>query len=217
MNLSEMAQRVQYRLQKEGVETPILPMNLTQSDEKKEQIAQHFEAILTLIGFDLKVESLQKTPMRMAQSYSTLFSGLDYQNFPDVHLMSNSISLNEMILVQDIAFISMCEHHLVPIDGKVTIAYVPKKSIVGLSKLSEIVHFFAARPQLQERFTQQLSFALQTILETQEVAILVKATHYCVKITQSNADQSRLKTMNLAGRFKNDSILSQHFFQSIQY
>lgn len=216
---TDRAQLVQMRLLEKGIETPFMQNRISTSqkekEEKKEQLAIHFKAIFELIGLDLTHGSVQKTPERMAKSYLDFVSGLDYHNFPEITLMQNIDSTHQMILVQDIAFISMCEHHFVPIDGKVSIAYLPNQTIIGFSKVIEIVHFFAARPQLQERLTQQIVLALQTILETEDIAIVVQATHYCAKMKPAQADNV-FKTSHLAGQFKTDVMLNNQFFQFIK-
>ncbi len=123
-----------------------------------------------------------ETPHRIAKMYvDEIFSGLDYANFPKITLIENKMKVDEMVTVRDITLTSTCEHHFVTIDGKATVAYIPKDSVIGLSKINRIVQFFAQRPQVQERLTQQILIALQTLLGTNNVAVSIDAVHYCVK------------------------------------
>ena len=110
-----------------------------------------------------------------------IFSGLDYANFPKITVIENKMKVDEMVTVRDITLTSTCEHHFVTIDGKATVAYIPKDSVIGLSKINRIVQFFSQRPQVQERLTQQILVALQTLLGTNNVAVSIDAVHYCVK------------------------------------
>ena len=118
-----------------------------------------------------------------------IFSGLDYHNFPKITRIENRMNnrytyrmnVSEMVLVNDINLTSTCEHHFVTFSGKVSVAYYPKKWVIGLSKINRVVDFFAQRPQVQERLTEQILTAFQTILETDDVAVYVRATHFCVK------------------------------------
>jgi len=120
-------------------------------------------------------------------------------------------SLCEMVKVSDISVISTCEHHFVTIDGQSSVAYIPNDKIVGLSKINRIVRFFAQRPQVQERLTQQVLLALQTLLETDDVAVRIDATHYCVKSRGVMDANSQTQTTALGGRFKSDSIIRSEF------
>ena len=131
-----------------------------------------------------------------------MFSGLDYFNFPKITVIDNKMGVEEMVKVSDISVTSTCEHHFVTIDGTARVAYIPKNKIIGLSKINRIVRFFAQRPQVQERMTQQILVALQTLLETDDVAITIDATHYCVKARGVMDSGSRTQTTALGGIFK---------------
>jgi len=138
--------------------------------------------VMKLIGLDLRDDSLEETPNRLAKMFiDEIFSGMDYANFPKMTKIKNQMKVSEMVQVNDITLTSTCEHHFVTIDGNVAVAYYPKDWVIGLSKINRIVAFFAQRPQVQERLTEQLLTAFQTILETDDVAVYVKATHFCVK------------------------------------
>ena len=112
------------------------------------------------------------------------------------------MGVEEMVRIADIGVVSTCEHHFITIDGIATIAYIPAAKIIGLSKVNRIVRFFAQRPQVQERLTQQVLVALQTLLETEDVAITIDAAHYCVKARGVMDANSRTRTTAVGGKFK---------------
>ena len=164
--LSESAKLVKEALEQRGLETPMRP-NAVSREEKKEKIEYHMREILGLLQLDLTDDSLEETPHRIAKMYvDEIFSGLDYSNFPKITVIENKMNVSEMVRVKDITVTSTCEHHLVTIDGKAAVAYIPRGKIIGLSKINRIVRFFAQRPQVQERMTQQILVALQTLLES---------------------------------------------------
>ena len=204
MALSEAAVKVQAALQERGLETPMLP-NVFTPEERKDKIEFHMKEILTLMSLDLSDDSLVDTPRRIAKMYvDEIFSGLDYENFPKITVIDNKMGFDEMVRVQDISLTSTCEHHLVTIDGTATIAYIPRKKIIGLSKINRIVRFFSQRPQVQERLTQQVLVALQTLLETKDVAVKMDAVHYCVKSRGVMDSTSSTPTTALGGIFKSN-------------
>ena len=176
--LSESAKLVKEALEQRGLETPMRPNNVSR-EEKKDKIEHHMREILGLLQLDLTDDSLEETPHRIAKMYvDEIFSGLDYSNFPKITVIENKMNVSEMVRVKDITVTSTCEHHLVTIDGKAAVAYIPRGKIIGLSKINRIVRFFAQRPQVQERMTQQILVALQTLLESDDVAVTIDATHY---------------------------------------
>lgn len=211
MALSEAAVKVQAALQERGLETPMLP-NVFTPEERKDKIEHHMKEILTLMSLDLSDDSLADTPRRIAKMYvDEIFSGLDYENFPKITVIDNKMGFDEMVRVQDISLTSTCEHHLVTIDGTATIAYLPRKKIIGLSKINRIVRFFAQRPQVQERLTQQVLVALQTLLETKDVAVKMDAVHYCVKSRGVMDSTSSTTTTALGGIFKSNPATRAEF------
>ncbi|MBR9729523.1 GTP cyclohydrolase I FolE [Shewanella intestini] len=213
MALSEAALTVQAALKERGLETPMLPIALSAS-ERKDQIEHHMTQILQLLSLDLSDDSLMDTPKRIAKMYiDEVFSGLDYANFPKITVIENKMGVDEMIRVQDISLTSTCEHHLVTIDGLATVAYLPKTKIIGLSKINRIVRFFAQRPQVQERLTQQVLVALQTLLETNDVAVKMDAVHYCVKSRGVMDSTSSTTTTALGGVFKSNLATRTEFLQ----
>jgi GTP cyclohydrolase I len=126
------------------------------------------------------------------------------------------MKVSEMVSVKDITVTSTCEHHFVTIDGKATVAYIPRGKIIGLSKINRIVRFFAQRPQVQERMTQQILVALQTLLETDDVAITMDATHYCVKSRGVMDATSETTTTALGGIFKSNPSTRQEFLYGLR-
>ncbi len=201
-NISDDAKRVHDVLLKRGLETPLIENGL--SDEQKQQIIKdNFTQIMQTLGLDLTDDSLIETPHRIAKMFvKEIFSGLDYAEFPKLTVINNKMGVDEMVKVKDISVTSTCEHHFVTIDGTVKVAYIPQDKIIGLSKINRIVRFFARRPQVQERLTQQILATLQTLLETDDVAVSMTAVHYCVKARGVMDATSSTQTTSLGGRFK---------------
>ncbi|ELT7571149.1 GTP cyclohydrolase I FolE [Vibrio cholerae] len=214
--LSESAKLVKDALERRGLETPMQP-NLATPAEKKEKIEQHMREILNLLGLDLTDDSLEETPKRIAKMYvDEIFSGLDYANFPKITVIENKMKVSEMVKVKDITLTSTCEHHLVTIDGTAAVAYIPRGKIIGLSKINRIVRFFAQRPQVQERMTQQILVALQTLLESDDVAVTIDATHYCVKSRGVMDATSVTTTTALGGIFKSNPATRAEFLHGLR-
>ncbi|MGF1870019.1 GTP cyclohydrolase I FolE [Photobacterium indicum] len=214
--LSESALMVRAALEERGLETP-MTSKVVSREEKKEKIEYHMREILELLSLDLTDDSLMETPHRIAKMYvDEVFSGLDYTNFPKITVIENKMKCDEMVRVKGITLTSTCEHHLVTIDGKATVAYIPRGKIIGLSKINRIVRFFAQRPQVQERMTQQILVALQTLLESDDVAVTIDATHYCVKARGVMDATSETTTTALGGIFKRIPATRAEFFHGIR-
>ncbi len=214
--LSESAKLVKDALESRGLETPMQP-NTVSREEKKEKIEGHMREILNLLGLDLTDDSLEETPHRIAKMYvDEIFSGLDYSNFPKITVIENKMNVSEMVKVKDITVTSTCEHHLVTIDGKAAVAYIPRGKIIGLSKINRIVRFFAQRPQVQERMTQQILVALQALLESDDVAVTIDATHYCVKSRGVMDATSVTTTTALGGIFKSNPATRAEFLHGLR-
>ncbi len=211
--MSAEAARVRDALLSRGLETPLVENGLDR-DEKYERIRDSFQTIAETLGLDLRDDSLQETPHRIAKMYvDEIFGGLDYASFPKISVIDNKMNVEEMVLVDDIDLVSTCEHHFVTIDGSARVAYIPARKIIGLSKINRIVRFFAQRPQVQERLTQQVLVALQTLLETDDVAITINATHYCVKARGVMDANSATRTTALGGVFKSDAATRGEFLR----
>ena len=201
-NLSPEAALVRDALQQRGLETPMIPNGLSR-DEKFRRITSAFTDITRTLGLDLRDDSLCDTPQRIAKMYvDEIFSGLDYSKFPKISVIENKMGVEEMVQVDAIDLVSTCEHHFVTIDGSARVAYIPAGKIIGLSKINRIVRFFAQRPQVQERLTQQILVALQALLETDDVAVTINAVHYCVKSRGVMDSNSTTRTTALGGAFK---------------
>ena len=212
-SLSEEAILVRSVLEDRGLETPMIGTGLTRS-EKQQRIEVHVTEILKLLELDLSDDSLAETPQRIAKMYvQEIFSGLDYQSFPKITLIDNKMQVDEMVKVSDITLTSTCEHHFVTIDGKATIAYIPRSKVIGLSKINRIVQFFSRRPQVQERLTQQILVALQVLLDSKDVAVTITATHYCVKARGVMDATSETTTTALGGIFKSRPETRAEFLQ----
>jgi GTP cyclohydrolase IA len=211
--ISQEALMVRNALIKRGLETPMIDNQLTDK-QKYTKIKDSFTDIVTTLGLDLADDSLCETPHRLAKMYvNEIFSGLDYKSFPKVTAIENKMNVDEMVKVDKISLISTCEHHFVTIDGTARVAYIPNDSIIGLSKINRIVRFFAQRPQVQERLTQQILVALQTLLNTDNVAVSIEATHYCVKSRGVMDANSYTTTTALGGSFKENAITRQEFLK----
>ncbi len=215
-NISESAKLVKDALEMRGLETPMQSNDMTR-EEKKERIEYHMREVLQILDLDLSDDSLEETPHRIAKMYvDEIFSGLDYKNFPKITVIENKMNVSEMVRVKDITVTSTCEHHLVTIDGKAAVAYIPRGKIIGLSKINRILRFFAQRPQVQERMTQQVLVALQTLLESDDVAVTIDATHYCVKSRGVMDATSVTTTTALGGIFKSNSATRHEFLHGLR-
>jgi len=187
-----------------GMETPMNPGAFLISDEeKRKRIAFHFTEIMQTLGLDLNDDSLQGTPERVAKMYvEEIFSGLDPKNKPKIALFDNKYQYEQMLVEKNITFYSNCEHHFVPIIGKAHIAYISSGKVIGLSKLNRIVQYYAKRPQVQERLTNQIAQELQAVLETDDVAVIIDAKHLCVSSRGIKDDTSATVTAFYGGVFK---------------
>ncbi len=209
--LSDEAIAVRGALLERGLETPMVANNLSR-DQKYERIRESFETIMDTLGLDLSDDSLEETPHRIAKMYvDEIFSGLDYAKFPKITVIDNKMNVEEMVCVDKIDLTSTCEHHFVTIDGFAKVAYIPRKKVIGLSKINRLVRFFAQRPQVQERLTQQVLVALQTLLGTDDVAVTMTAVHYCVKARGVKDGNSTTRTTSLGGVFKSDPASRAEF------
>ena len=202
--ISAEAAAVRDQLIEKGLETPLVDNGMSQ-EQRYERIKGLMTEVVSTLGLNLEDDSLTETPHRVAKMYVyELFSGLDYENFPAITMIDNKMDVEEMVKVRDISVVSSCEHHFVTIDGTAKVAYIPSKKIIGLSKINRLVRFFSQRPQVQERLTKQILIALQTLLETDNVAVSINATHYCVKSRGVMDVNSQTETTALGGIFKSN-------------
>ncbi|WP_445956941.1 GTP cyclohydrolase I FolE [Yeosuana sp.] len=194
-----------------GLETPMKPDAFKLSDaDKKERIAILFEEIMDVMGLDLTDDSLKGTPGRVAKMYiDEIFSGLNPANKPKIALFDNKYQYNQMLVEKNISFYSNCEHHFVPIYGKAHVAYVSSGKVIGLSKLNRLVQYYAKRPQVQERLTNQIAEDLKQILGTEDVAVIIDAKHLCVSSRGIKDESSATVTSYYGGVFNSSDKIAE--------
>lgn len=210
--ITKEAALVRTALIEQGLETPMKDNGLT-DDEKRNKIQRAMNDVMDALGLDLEDDSLCDTPRRIAKMYvDEIFSGLDYRKFPKITQIQNKMKIEQPVQVSDVSLTSTCEHHFVTIDGTASVSYIPKQTVIGLSKINRLVAFFAQRPQVQERLTQQIMVALQALTGTEDVAVSINATHYCVKARGIRDSKSYTKTSSLGGVFSRDADMRKEFF-----
>ncbi|AXO81756.1 GTP cyclohydrolase I FolE [Olleya aquimaris] len=194
-----------------GLETPMKADAFKLSDsDKKERIAILFEEIMDVLGLDLTDDSLKGTPKRVAKMYvDEIFSGLNPQNRPKIALFDNKYQYNQMLVEKNITFYSNCEHHFVPIIGKAHVAYISSGKVIGLSKLNRIVQYYAKRPQVQERLTNQIAEDLKATLNTEDVAVIIDAKHLCVSSRGIKDESSATVTTFYGGQFNTPEKIAE--------
>ena len=192
-------------------ETPMRPDAFDMDDaEKIAIISEHFYAIMHTLGLDMEDDSLKGTPYRVAKMYiKEIFSGLNPANKPIPRLFENKYKYEEMLVEKDITFYSNCEHHFVPIIGRAHVAYISSGKVIGLSKINRIVKYYAKRPQVQERLTVQIANELKLALNTEDVGVVIDATHLCVSSRGVNDTNSTTGTAHFSGRFKEEKTRTE--------
>jgi GTP cyclohydrolase I len=179
-------------------------------DEKVERIQDHFREIMEILGLDLTDDSLKGTPYRVAKMYvKEIFSGLNPTNKPKVALFDNKYQYKEMLVEKNILLQSTCEHHFLPIYGKAHVAYISNGRVIGLSKINRIVQHFAKRPQVQERLSMQILKELQTVLDTEDVAVYIDAKHLCVSSRGIKDTSSSTVTTAYGGKFQDPAVRAE--------
>ena len=194
-----------------SLETPLRADAFKISDEeKKGKIALLFEEIMNVMGLDLTDDSLKGTPKRVAKMYiDEIFSGLNPSNKPKIALFENKYRYNQMLVEKNITFYSNCEHYFVPIIGKAHLAYISAGKVIGLSKLNRIVQYFAKRPQVQERLTNQIANELSKILGTEDIAVIIDAKHLCVSSRGIKDESSATVTSYYGGVFNESQKITE--------
>jgi GTP cyclohydrolase I len=211
----ELGQQIHNHLIIHGVETPTIANHL-ESIEKINIIEDKFRDILTTLGLDLTDDSLMDTPKRVAKMYvNEIFWGLIPENFPKCTTVENKMIYDEMVVERNVNVQSNCEHHIIVIDGLATVGYIPKDKVLGLSKINRIVEYFSKRPQIQERLTGQVYHALQYILGTDDIGVVIDAQHFCVKSRGVEDVGSSTVTSKLGGCFKNDPAVRSEFMNIV--
>lgn len=214
---AKLGAEIEKHLKSIGANTPMSGQFATSYGEltRNTQISEievAFSDIMKTLGLDLTDDSLRDTPKRYAKMFvNELFWGLRPENFPKVTTVDNKMGYSSMIVERGITVMSACEHHFVTIDGQATVAYIPNGKVLGLSKMNRIVEYFARRPQIQERLTDQIYHALVYILQTEDVAVYIEAEHYCVKSRGVEDHGSSTITSNLGGAFLNNATTRSEF------
>jgi GTP cyclohydrolase I len=200
-----------------SADTPLRPDAFVKSDAQKMQaIERHFHSIMEEMGLDMTDDSLQGTPHRVAKMFiQEIFSGLDPKNKPKISVFENSYNYDKMLVEANISFNSTCEHHFLPIVGKAHIGYVSSGKVIGLSKLNRIVDYYSRRPQVQERLIMQIFNELKSVLETDNVIVVMEATHLCVSSRGIKDESSFTSTIQYGGIF-NEKENRNDFFNMIK-
>lgn len=185
-------------------------------ENDKTAIEDAVRTILNSVGEDANRDGLLQTPHRVAKMYDELLSG--YQTDPE-KLINNAVfdvDYQEMVLVTDIEFYSMCEHHMLPFVGRAHVAYIPNEKVIGLSKIPRIVDMFARRLQVQERMTAQIAHFLMDTLKPQGVGVVVEGAHMCAMMRGVKKHNARMTTSKLIGVFENDDRTRSEFLSHVQ-
>lgn len=196
---------------------------------KIETLAEYFKDIIKTLGLNIEDGNLTETPLRIAKLYvNDLFRGLDWSKFPKCTAVDNQfVGYDNFVLVKDIRLVSMCSHHFMPFfgvkgisDGKAllgpgcNVAYIPNKKVLGLSKLSRVVEFLGARPNTQETLTAQIAETISFITESDDVAVLINASHTCMSLRGACDPGANTVTLFCKGRFLNDPKLRSEFLSA---
>ena len=187
------------------------------SQETIEKIAEHYKAIISLIGEDVTREGLQKTPMRAAKAIAYVTRG--YRQDPD-EIINNAIFTHEgsrMVVVKDIEFYSLCEHHILPFFGRVSVGYIPNGKTIGLSKLARLVDYYARRLQVQERMTAQICHVIMEKLQAKGVIVVCTGEHLCMKMRGVEKQDSATTTIETSGVFNDSAVLCDEFFKVLSH
>ena len=189
-----------------SLETPLRDDAFAMDDNQKiELIQNHFSEIMNILGLDLSDDSLSGTPYRVAKMYvKEIFSGLNPKNKPDTKLFENKYQYNKMLIEKNITLYSYCEHHFLPIIGKVHVAYFSSGKVVGLSKINRLVQYYASRPQVQERLTNQIADGLREALQSDDIAVIIDAEHLCVRSRGIKDTNSNTITASYSGKFQDE-------------
>lgn len=200
-----------------SIDTPLKKNAFEISDNEKIEIIEgHFKQIMETLGLDLNDDSLKGTPYRVAKMFvKEIFNGLNPANKPEIKVFNNTYKYGEMLVEKNISLKSSCEHHFLPIVGKVHVAYISSGEVIGLSKINRIVDYYGRRPQVQERLTRQIAAEIKNVLNTNDVAVIIDAKHMCVSFRGIEDDTSSTITSEFSGKFKDEST-KQEFLKYIE-
>jgi GTP cyclohydrolase IA len=192
-------------------ETPIRQDAFALDDETKQEIIEkNFREIMLTLGLDLDDDSLAGTPRRVAKMFvKEIFQGLNPENKPQVSLFDNKYNYDQMLVEKDVTVHSYCEHHFVPFIGKAHVAYISSGKVIGLSKINRIVEFYSKRPQVQERLTVQIAEELKKVLNTEDVAVIIEAKHFCVVTRGIKDTSSNTFTSHYSGKFRQPDVRNE--------
>jgi GTP cyclohydrolase I len=182
---------------------------------KDVEFEQAITKVLELLGEDPKREGLEKTPKRVVKSLKFLTEGYKEDPKEILNKALFSTTNDEMVLVRDIEFYSMCEHHILPIIGRVHVAYIPDGKVVGLSKIPRVVNVFARRMQIQEQLTEQIADAIMDTIQPKGVAVVIQARHMCMEMRGVEKINSTTTSSALRGLFKKDEKTRAEFFSLV--
>ena len=184
--------------------------------ERKQAIEEAVRDILTHVGEDPERQGLERTPNRIARMYDELLAGYHIDPVALINDALFDVEYDEMIVVKDIEFFSMCEHHMLPFYGRAHVAYIPSEKVIGLSKIPRIVEMFARRLQVQERMTQEIAELLMEVLEPQGVGVVVEGAHMCSMMRGVKKEQARMVTSAMLGLFKSNSKTRNEFMEHLR-
>lgn len=181
----------------------------------QDTIRKAAKEILIAVGEDPTREGLRRTPLRVAQMYEELLSGYNIDPDKVVNGALFQVEYDEMVLVRDIEFYSLCEHHMLPFMGRAHVAYIPNGKVIGLSKIPRIVDMFARRLQVQERMTRQIADFIRDLLNPQGVAVVVEGLHLCMMMRGVKKNNARMTTSAMHGAFRANLATRQEFLDNI--
>lgn len=185
--------------------------------DKLQEIQKHYSEIIRLLGEDVNREGLIKTPERVAKAMATLTRGYDMNPEAIINSAKFKEDYNQMVIVKDIQFYSLCEHHMLPFYGKAHVAYIPNGYITGLSKVARVVECFARRLQVQERLTVQIRDCIQEALNPMGVAVVIEASHMCMQMRGIEKQQSATTTSAFTGVFLSSQRTREEFMTLISH
>ena len=191
-------------------------LNEQKVETPKESVAEHMRKVIALIGEDPEREGLRKTPERFEKALKFLTSGY-HQNLESVlNGATFSVQYDEMVVVKDIEFFSLCEHHLLPFFGKAHVAYLPSKRVLGLSKIARLVNMYARRLQIQERMTSQIAEAISEKISPEGVGVIIEARHLCMQMRGVEKQHGQAVTSAMLGSFRHNKQTRDEFLSLVR-